>query len=109
VCSDITTQAYKTYEYFLPYPILGQTHFTTSKAMITALIFCLYASLVGPFSGFLASGIKRALKIKDFGNMIPGHGGFLDRFDCQFMMGCFNGVLLRSLMFQDQLDIEQAE
>jgi phosphatidate cytidylyltransferase len=109
VCGETTSAAYKTYEQPLTFPILGHTSVTTSKAAITALFFCLYASLVSPFAGFLASGVKRAFKIKDFGNMIPGHGGFLDRFDCILMMGCFSGVLLRNVMFQDQLDLQQAE
>lgn len=46
-----------------------------------------FASLVGPFGGFFASGFKRAYGIKDFGDSIPGHGGLTDRFDCQFLMG----------------------
>jgi len=58
---------------------------------------------VSPFAGFLASGVKRAIKIKDFGNFIPGHGGFLDRFDCILMMGFFSGVLLRNVLYHDQL------
>jgi len=29
----------------------------------------------------VASKIKREFKIKDFGNMLPGHGGIMDRFD----------------------------
>ncbi|KAL5019212.1 hypothetical protein ScPMuIL_004934 [Solemya velum] len=32
----------------------------------------------GPFGGFFASGFKRAFKIKDFGDTIPGHGGIMD-------------------------------
>jgi phosphatidate cytidylyltransferase len=42
-----------------------------------------FTSTVAPFGGFLASGIKRATGIKDYGNSIPGHGGFTDRLDCQ--------------------------
>jgi len=31
----------------------------------------LFASLIGPFGGFFASGFKRALKVKDFASLIP--------------------------------------
>lgn len=52
-----------------------------------AMILSLFASIVAPFGGFFASGFKRAFRIKDFGDSIPGHGGVTDRFDCQVMMG----------------------
>ena len=48
-----------------------------------------FASLIAPFGGFFASGVKRAFDIKDFGQSIPGHGGMTDRMDCQFLMGLF--------------------
>jgi phosphatidate cytidylyltransferase len=46
----------------------------------------LFASFIAPFGGFFASGFKRALKIKDFADTIPGHGGITDRMDCQILM-----------------------
>lgn len=46
---------------------------------IHALWLGLFASLVAPFGGFLASAIKRAYGIKDFDSIIPGHGGVMDR------------------------------
>jgi phosphatidate cytidylyltransferase len=46
----------------------------------------MFASLVAPFGGFLASAMKRAYGIKDFDSLIPGHGGVMDRMDCQFLM-----------------------
>jgi phosphatidate cytidylyltransferase len=52
-------------------------------------IFATFASLIAPFGGFFASGLKRTFKIKDFGDSIPGHGGITDRMDCQFIMGLF--------------------
>lgn len=53
------------------------------------LAFATFASLIAPFGGFFASGLKRTFKIKDFGESIPGHGGITDRMDCQFIMGFF--------------------
>ena len=53
---------------------------------IHALWLGFFASVVAPFGGFLASAIKRAYGIKDFGAILPGHGGVTDRLDCQFMM-----------------------
>lgn len=38
-------------------------------------------SLIGVFGDLTASVIKRNNKIKDFGKIIPGHGGIMDRFD----------------------------
>lgn len=46
------------------------------------MILSLFASLIAPFGGFFASGFKRAIKIKDFADVIPGHGGITDRMDC---------------------------
>ena len=53
---------------------------------VHALWLAMFASLVAPFGGFLASAIKRAYGIKDFDSIIPGHGGVMDRMDCQFLM-----------------------
>ncbi|ODA82622.1 hypothetical protein RJ55_01130 [Drechmeria coniospora] len=54
-----------------------------------AVVLATFASLIAPFGGFFASGLKRTFKIKDFGHSIPGHGGMTDRMDCQFIMGFF--------------------
>lgn len=49
------------------------------------LIYCIVIGVIGSVMAQLgdlsASVIKRKLKIKDYGNLIPGHGGILDRFD----------------------------
>ena len=64
-----------------------------------ALVLAAFASLVAPFGGFFASGLKRAFKLKDFGDLIPGHGGMTDRMDCQIIMGIFTYVYLHSVVF----------
>jgi len=66
-----------------------------------SLALSLFSSIIGPFGGFFASGFKRAFKIKDFGDIIPGHGGIMDRFDCQFLMATFVNVYLTSFIQSD--------
>ena len=62
------------------------------------LVFATFASLIAPFGGFFASGLKRTFKVKDFGESIPGHGGITDRMDCQFIMGFFTFVYFQSFI-----------
>jgi phosphatidate cytidylyltransferase len=62
------------------------------------LILATFASTIGPFGGFFASGLKRSIKIKDFSNLIPGHGGVVDRMDCQMIMGSFTYFYFHSLI-----------
>jgi len=59
---------------------------TVAPIQFHILVLATFASLIAPFGGFFASGLKRAFKIKDFGHSIPGHGGMTDRMDCQFIM-----------------------
>lgn len=46
-----------------------------------ALLYGLAGSLAGIFGDLCFSVIKRQTGIKDYGDLIPGHGGILDRFD----------------------------
>ncbi|KAF2101356.1 phosphatidate cytidylyltransferase [Rhizodiscina lignyota] len=61
-------------------------------------VFATFASLIAPFGGFFASGLKRTFHIKDFGDSIPGHGGMTDRMDCQFIMGFFSFMYYQSFI-----------
>ena len=59
-----------------------------------ALLYGLAGSLAGTFGDLCFSIIKRQTGIKDYGNLIPGHGGALDRFDSLTMVAPLMEALL---------------
>ena len=46
-----------------------------------------------------SSAVKRQMNLKDYGNLIPGHGGILDRFDSMMLVAPLMEILLRMLPF----------
>ena len=56
------------------------------NAPLTFGIFCAIAAVVSQIGDLAASAIKRKLDIKDYGKILPGHGGILDRFDSMIIV-----------------------
>ena len=59
-----------------------------------AAIYGFVGALAGIFGDLCFSVIKRQTGIKDYGKLLPGHGGVLDRFDSMMMVGPLMEALL---------------
>ena len=76
------------YTLILNFPL----HFNVNYGV--ALLYGLVGSVAGTFGDLCFSIIKRQTGIKDYGNLIPGHGGALDRFDSLTMVAPLMEALL---------------
>lgn len=64
---------------------------------IAVTLVGMIASVFGVFGDLSASVIKREYGVKDFGNIMPGHGGVLDRFDSVIFVAPFIYVVFKYL------------
>ncbi len=62
---------------------------TNSFSILNIIFFQSFLCLIGQLGDLLMSFIKRKNKVKDSSNLIPGHGGFLDRLDGFFWIIIF--------------------
>lgn len=81
----------------LIYTYICNTFLGMNYSYVYIALIGVILSIIGQIGDFAASSIKRHVGIKDFSNLIPGHGGMLDRIDSIIFIAPFAYMLLRLL------------
>ncbi len=68
--------------------------FASARDFIIPVLFAMSIAVVAQAGDFLESWMKRRAGVKDSGNLIPGHGGVLDRLDGHLMVFAMLPVLV---------------
>jgi len=79
----------------IPLILFSNLNYPNLEFGINNLIFCLTISLISQIGDLSISYLKRKTNIKDTGNMLPGHGGMLDRLDGIIFALPFSYLLLK--------------
>jgi len=78
----------------LLYSVIMDLAFGRQVDYVIALLYGVLGAAADIFGDLMFSVIKRQTGIKDYGNLIPGHGGILDRFDSMLLVGPLTEILL---------------
>lgn len=81
----------------LLYCLILQLAFSFRVNYLYAVIYGVLGSAAGVFGDLCFSVIKRQTGIKDYGNLFPGHGGILDRFDSTMVVAPLVEILMTLL------------
>ena len=63
------------------YMVISNNYWGTEFVYSSIAIVSFGLSLLSQIGDFVASSVKRFVDVKDYGNLLPGHGGMLDRLD----------------------------
>lgn len=72
---------------------LADVNVLSKENIFLLIIFILLLSIISQIGDLVASKIKREKEVKDFGYILPGHGGILDRFDSALLASIFLMIL----------------
>ncbi|HEX8331799.1 MAG TPA: phosphatidate cytidylyltransferase [Segetibacter sp.] len=74
-------------------------HFWLKASMVDLIVISSIAAFFGTLGDLLESKLKRLADVKDSGKIMPGHGGFLDRFDSLILAVPIVWLYVRFLMY----------
>jgi phosphatidate cytidylyltransferase len=69
--------------------VLAKLTFMTQLSWGDVVLVCLPAGVLGQVGDFAESLFKRSFGVKDSGNLLPGHGGMLDRVDALMFVSAY--------------------
>ena len=75
----------------------GQNMLEITNPCLACALACGVAAVISQVGDLAASAIKRNHDIKDYGKLIPGHGGVMDRFDSALMVAPLVYIISRYL------------
>lgn len=86
----------------LIYTAIVQRYVDLKLSYVFVAIVTLALSILSQLGDLSASSIKREMEIKDYGKLIPGHGGMLDRIDSIIFVAPFAYFLLTMIWYKLQ-------
>ena len=85
------------------YMAISNNYWGTEFSYSIIAIVSLVLSLLSQIGDFVASSVKRFVDVKDYGNLLPGHGGMLDRLDSLVFIAPFLYMIFTGQVGADDL------